>query len=336
MNIEPQLLNSPATKQEREQFVAQYYPKNTVYGMPMSQWYILIALASIGLVAGILSYAVAQSGGVGFVLLLVAVISGVTILRNYLSYVKVVDQSVKTHRFAAANGLGYEYQLFKPVRNGLIFSNPTTRYGYIVDRIFRDGERPFEIGNYYYETVASYQRSVQPHLNGFMCITLDRHLPHMVLDTAKDDVKFMGVTIASLGVSYKKDQALTLEGDFNNYFTLYAPAEYKTDALYIFTPDLMALFIDTANMYNAEIVDNKLYIYSYKKFDLDTPETLERLFKILDTVGLKALKQTGNYRDSRAAEAGTIAENGTRLKKRDYSVLILVLIVLGIIGLFQI
>ena len=38
-----------------------------------------------------------------------------------------------------------------------------------------------------------------------------------------------------------RTQVLSLEGDFDRYFTLYCPKEYERDALYVFTPDLMAL-----------------------------------------------------------------------------------------------
>ena len=137
----------------------------------------------------------------------------------------------------------------------------------------------------------------------------------MVLDATDDDIKIGGLRLSRLGATFAKDQVLKLEGDFNDHFTLYAPKEYETDALYVFTPDLMAHFIDNANTYNAEIIDNNLYIYSLRPFFLDKPETFERLFAILDTVGIKALKQTRNYRDSRSEVSGAVAARGRRLKQ---------------------
>lgn len=44
---------------------------------------------------------------------------------------------------------------------------------------------------------------------------------------------------------------LSLEGDFDRYFTLYCPGDYERDALYVFTPDLLALLIDESRHFAA-------------------------------------------------------------------------------------
>ncbi len=114
-----------------------------------------------------------------------------------------------------------------------------------------------------------------------------------------------------------RDQVLPLEGDFDKHFTLYCPQEYEQDALYIFTPDLMALLIDEAAPFDVELVDQWMFVYSAKPFAMTDPAVLQRLFTIADTVGAKALDQTEHYADDRVGDgaANIVAPQGARLKR---------------------
>lgn len=96
-----------------------------------------------------------------------------------------------------------------------------------------------------------------------------------------------------------KEQILSLEGDFDKYFTLYCPIGYEQDALYIFAPDLMALLIDRSARFDVEIVDNWMFVYHNRDFDLRHPFVHQKLLGITDTVAAKALSQTNRYRDDR-------------------------------------
>ena len=111
---------------------------------------------------------------------------------------------------------------------------------------------------------------------------------------------------------------LHLEGDFDNYFTLYCPKEYERDALYVFTPDLMALLIDNASPFDVEIVDKWMFVYSSATLDLRQPAVHQRLLGIVDTVGAKALSQTERYADERVGDvtANIVAPQGRRLTRR--------------------
>ncbi|MEK6833593.1 MAG: hypothetical protein AABY32_06120, partial [Nanoarchaeota archaeon] len=55
-----------------------------------------------------------------------------------------------------------------------------------------------------------------------------------------------------------------LEGNFNDFFTLYMPREYEIEALQVFTPDVMELFMDNAKNFSVEFVDNFIFIYSQR------------------------------------------------------------------------
>jgi hypothetical protein len=150
----------------------------------------------------------------------------------------------------------------------------------------------------------------------------------MVLDSKANNGLFGGT---NLPATFDKDQILSLEGDFDQYFTLYCPKAYERDALYVFTPDLMALLIDNAAPFDVEIIDDWMFVYSATKFPSAQPAVYQRLLSIVETVGAKTVTQTDHYRDERAAvpfAANIVAPQGTRLK-RSVSVGAIILIVVA-------
>jgi hypothetical protein len=123
---------------------------------------------------------------------------------------------------------------------------------------------------------------------------------------------------------------LALEGNFNNYFTLYAPKAYERDALYVFTPDVMAAMVDYGQEYDIEIVDDELFIYSGNHFALDKQEFYKRILKIIDAIGSEVIAQTDYYTDERVGNraANIIAPGGQRLKSGfNWLVVVLILII---------
>ena len=128
-------------------------------------------------------------------------------------------------------------------------------------------------------------------------------------------------------------QILHLEGDFDKHFTLYCPQQYERDALYVFTPDLMALLIDNAAPFDVEIVDSWMSVYSSAAFDLRQPMIHQRLLGIVDTVGAKTLSQTDRYADERVGDfaANMVAPQGQRLKRSvSVGAIILVVVFAGV------
>ena len=128
-----------------------------------------------------------------------------------------------------------------------------------------------------------------------------------------------------------------MEGDFNSFFDLYVPKNYECDALYIFTPDLMQIFIKHSGSYDAEIVDDKLYIYSDTKFNLTNPIELEEIFNIIDTVGTKTLSRTDKYIDEKVdpRSVDIVGIQGSRLK-RSFQWITIIIVVLYLLLLISI
>ena len=89
---------------------------------------------------------------------------------------------------------------------------------------------------------------------------------------------------------------MTLGGEFDDKFTLYAPSDYGRDAFYIFAPDLMALFIDRLGTFDVEIIDDTMFVYG-SRFDLLDPRTYEWLQELVDTVIARTVRRTERYRD---------------------------------------
>jgi hypothetical protein len=93
----------------------------------------------------------------------------------------------------------------------------------------------------------------------------------------------------------------------------------------------MALMIDTVHTsvnqkdksvkaltLDAEIVDNRLFIYHTAKTKMDDPVILERFFNIIDTIGAKVSDQSKMYSDERVGDRSqdAISKEGIRLKQK--------------------
>jgi hypothetical protein len=248
-----------------------------------------------------------------FVALFVGVLAlvGFAIIRVAISGAGHWSRWLKLDRFARANGLTFSPADPDPAYPGAIFGTGDSRKA---TEHFRTVEGRFlDFGNYQYSTGSGKNRTTRTW--GFLAIQLDRKLPHMVLDSKANNGLFGGT---NLPASFDKRQILSLEGDFDQHFTLYCPAEYERDALYVFTPDLMALLIDNAAPFDVEIVDDWMFVYSATPFPSGQPAVYQRLFRIVETVGAKTVTQTDGYRDERVAApfaANVVAPQGTRLKR---------------------
>ena len=219
------------------------------------------------------------------------------------------DRWFRLDRFASANGLIFSPRNADPQYPGAIFQLGRARAA--VDHLRSASDRFLDYGNYRYTTGSGKNQTTRTW--GFMALQLDRALPNMVLDSKANN----GIFGSNLPATFNKDQVLHLEGDFDNYFTLYCPQQYERDALYVFTPDLMALLIDNAAPFDVEIVDKWMFVYSSAAFDLRQPAVHQRLLGIVDTVGAKTLTQTDRYTDERVGDftANVVAPQGQRLRR---------------------
>ena len=85
----------------------------------------------------------------------------------------------------------------------------------------------------------------------------------------------------------------------------------------MFTPDLMALLIDETSAFDIEIVDNWMFVYATRPFDLLDPAVWQRLDRIVERVGTKTLSQTERYADERILHPrlDIVAPQGRRMTR---------------------
>lgn len=198
--------------------------------------------------------------------------------------------------FAAANQLryGHDETVAYP---GVIFQAGIDRT--VERRLTTTSGRGVEIGNYRYLVPAEDRENNRVDGWGYVAITLDRRLPHLLLDASANNTSVFGLETSNLPVDLARDQRLSLGGEFDDRFTLYAPSDYGRDAFWIFAPDLMALFIDRLGTFDVEIVDDTMFVYG-GRFDLADPQTYVWLQELVDTVVTRTVRRTERYRDDLA------------------------------------
>lgn len=91
-------------------------------------------------------------------------------------------------------------------------------------------------------------------------VNIKKTLPHMYLDSHGDS-KTQGPMR-----TYHNSQKISLEGDFDKHFQLFAPKSYQHLVLSILTPDVMHTLIDSNNRYDVEFVGQYMRIMSNRKF----------------------------------------------------------------------
>jgi hypothetical protein len=252
--------------------------------------------------------------------------TGVVAWRSWTGSTATWEKRLRLRELAFARGCTYGGHLPSPAYPGMIFGIGTDRRSY--DSVRATFGRALDVANYRY--TVKRDKSSTVYRWGYLALKLDRRLPHMVLDATSNNLLFG----SNLPRRFGKDSVLSLEGDFDRSFTLYCPPEYGRDALYVFTPDLMALLVDEFSAFDVEIVDDWMFLYSTEPFDLLQPAVWQRLDRIVDTVGSKMLRQTGRYADERVDDPrlNIIAPQGRRMR-RGIAPGAIVLSVIGILGI---
>jgi len=203
-----------------------------------------------------------------------------------------VTGGIKRWRTAAQRrGFSYRARLQSPGLPGLAFrAGEQVLATHVVDAL--DSATPFIAGSLVgkYAGDGSSPRMVA---SSFVAIPLARPVPNIVL---------LGTRFGMMrraGISLGSRQKLSLEGDFDRFFTMYCPAGYERDALRIFTPDLMQLLIETTAGCDVELVDEWMFVYSNPaRYRDDRP--LAGIVAVTERMQGKITKQTAFYNDERA------------------------------------
>lgn len=280
---------------------------NPTPGSHIAAWAVaIVALVMVVPILGILllglGYALGRGTGVAIagllgLLVLTGAIVGVVALVRRARRLRALAR-FRLSRFAAANAMTYLDRIDAPPLPGMIFQEGSGRIS--TDVLRGTAPRFVEFGNYQYTT--SNGKSSQTHRWGYVAVKLDVPLPNIVLDALGNNG--LGGSIAT---GFRRDQRLSLEGDFDRYFELFCPEGYEEDALYLFTPDVMARFIDHAAELDVEIVDDWLFLYTRRAASTLDPATWAWLFGAVGAL-LAKLEQWARWRDERLRLSAGIAQ----------------------------
>lgn len=271
---------------------------------------VLIAIGMIfSVVSGVFTVGslVLHPGSNAFIVF--GVICAILVLLTIVGYINAASR-VRIKKFALQNHMQYSSSVSYDGRSGIIFGQGHAKQ--FDDLLIATNLEFVELGNFRY-TVGS-GKNQQTYDYGFVRIKLPRRLPNMVLDSRANN--FFGGRLSNLQADFSSDQKLSLEGNFDKYFTLYAPEKYKTDALYVFTPDVMQALIDAARSYDCEVIDDDFYIYSDHKFVFTDPAMYEEVRSVARALKPELVQQTDYYADERVGDRSLniVADDGRRLK----------------------
>lgn len=190
----------------------------------------------------------------------------------------------RAQRLCAEGGFTYRALLIDPALSGLLFQRgKRIVLAHVADAL--NGATAFLFG-----TIQAGPRGTRGAM--LAVLRLPRPVPNIVL------VSTSGGVLRKAGIAFDETQRLGLEGHFDRTFTLYCPAHYQTDALYVFTPDVMARFLDTLGGCDVEFVDNRVVIYAPSTAFADT-SSISALPSLLHYLGEKLNRQTLRYADDR-------------------------------------
>ena len=137
---------------------------------------------------------------------------------------------------------------------------------------------------------------------------LPRRLPHVMIDARGN---------GSLRHVLPGTQRLSLEGDFDRYFTVYVPDGYERDALQLLTPDVMVCLIDHGRRWDIEIVEDRLVVASRRFRAASDRAEYTSMLLFSELIGNELGYQAASYTDPRAKRPRSqVAAAGARLRRR--------------------
>lgn len=119
-----------------------------------------------------------------------------------------------------------------------------------------NGKIPLRIYSYAYSLGSG--KNLQTHTFSVFEAIFNAKMPHIVVLSKESET--MQHQDSQL-VSGKKEELL-LETNFNKYFSILSPDGNELEVYQLFTPDIMADFIDRLTGLNVEFYNNKIYLYT--------------------------------------------------------------------------
>ncbi|MFT4235734.1 MAG: hypothetical protein QM607_12145 [Microbacterium sp.] len=224
-------------------------------------------------------------------------------------HVGQVSRRVKLAFFAWMNGWAYADLIDGARHEGSAFRVIRSRERGSIES--DDPRMPFLLGHHYsVHGSGRYGQRGQSTIQkpfAFIELPLPRAVPNIVLKNRRRSI------IPTLGLG-KGAAKMALEGDFARAFTLLVSEGYQADALYVFTPDVMASVLDLARGAEVELRGEHVYIYLPHRTRFDRPEVMAHALSLAEELHRRFADQTERYRDDDelAARHGTSLGLGGR------------------------
>jgi hypothetical protein len=318
MNYDFSTWAQPMTRRDfKEYYRAQHLPFYRRYGFAMLA-YICLIILGIFVITTVPNWFVGDAqSSTRLTITLVASAFLASIILGVVWWIRIFLRNVRLNKFCEINDLEFREQIKNLCPPGLPFdrdSQSITRPAVMNDN--------FVIGRYYI-TQSRDEYRTQIHLPfTFTMARLPRRVPHIVLKNRLSKI----VSPTKTG----KITKMKLEGNFSDTFTLLCPPDYERDALYIFTPDVMAACLDLAGDAEIELVDDHLFLYTRSGAVFRDPRKLAAAFDAVQQLTARFHKQTKAYRDQKSTGAARVSAAARRLNFKDRTWLrILISVVLG-------
>lgn len=182
------------------------------------------------------------------------------------------EELFRLQRFAAANGFDFAPEVKEPDLPGLIFQRGTLRRSSA--RLRRFGPRPLEVANY--SAWIEKGRAGEPLTWSYFALTLDRRMPHVVLD-ARANGRLPG-TSSLPG---------TRETSLGDGYRLICAPEAADWAHSLFTPEIVARFTRPGKKtaVDVEVVADRVFVYSrFRPLSGCDPETWRWMCETADAL----------------------------------------------------
>lgn len=264
---------------------------------------------------------------VGFALtgttLLLAQLGAVLAGAALIAYVAIALRRATSHQagmweVAVAEGWHYRPDVSDRVWGGSIDAQIEHNVRSATDYIdARHADVPFEVATRTF-TVGNGQGALM-YATTAARIPISAEAPSIML-TARNQQG----ALSSLPRAPRRAQRLTLEGNFSDVFDVSVPTGYERDALYLLTPDLMALLLDTSADLDLEIEVGTLHVY-FPPLDLTDPEMLQKFLTVMAALHERFSHTSRYYRDEDAPEleewhhrrhGSALSENAKTLRTR--------------------
>lgn len=267
---------------------------------------------------------------IGVLLFICATSLGVLTLAQW----QAAKTRVRLSYFARRNNMSFQSKVPYDGREGVIFS--PDRSGYFRDLlgVAQGIALPTEIGTYYSLNKA---RSAKARIHGVMCITLPQAFSQMVLDAHANNM-LSSKYVSNLPQVYASSQKVSINKQYDEYFTLYADARYMHEIHQIFTPDLLQLIVSSpqGRFYDYEIIGNRFYVYAAigVQFVLANKQSLQELLgfssRLADQLNAQITGQKSSYAELPIRSAETLPPPTVRRLRTKVSIVRILLSVAAI------